>query len=143
MFFSCWSDFCRSTLLAISGAADAVFFDQFRDLLSRAEHTDVEFIVGKERESVPAHKAILVARSDYCHALFRRGGMSTEWVEVPQYPAGTSKRMRGAGVSVHESGQGVGVLLNDGSARSAHPGERVPADRLEAFVRVRRVDDAE
>jgi hypothetical protein len=76
--------------------SDAVFFDQFRDLLARGEHTDVEFIVGKDRESVEAHKAILVARSDYFHALFRKGGMRESVqgvVEVPQYSPQTFRRM--------------------------------------------------
>lgn len=51
-----------------------LYSEQFRSLLDSGALSDVTFLV--EGESISAHRAILSARSEYFHAMFRVGGMS-------------------------------------------------------------------
>eukprot|EP01039_Chlorochromonas_danica_P002160 gene2160-2358_t len=53
-----------------------VFYgEQFRTLLDKGWHSDITFILDNGLKSIPAHKAILSARSEYFEAMFRVGGM--------------------------------------------------------------------
>ena len=51
-----------------------LYSEQFRSLLDSGALSDVTFLV--EGEFISAHRAILSARSEYFHAMFRVGGMS-------------------------------------------------------------------
>ena len=51
-----------------------LYSEQFRSLLDSGALSDVTFLV--DGESISAHRAILSARSEYFHAMFRAGGMS-------------------------------------------------------------------
>lgn len=53
----------------------AFYGEQFRTLLDKGWHSDITFILDNGMKSIPAHKAILSARSEYFEAMFRVGGM--------------------------------------------------------------------
>lgn len=65
-------------------------------LFQCGEHHDITFVVGTDKKTKPAHKAILSARSEYFSAMFRNGGMtesSGTTVEIPNHSFNTFMRM--------------------------------------------------
>ena len=72
------------------------FSDQFRTLLESPVHSDISFIVGEEKHEIPAHKAVLAARSDYFNAMFKPGGMresKKEVIEITNHSSATFLRL--------------------------------------------------
>ena len=72
------------------------FGQQFRALFESGQHSDITFVVGEEETHIPAHKAIICARSYYFAAMFRVGGMvesTLSTVTYPQQHAPTFRRM--------------------------------------------------
>jgi hypothetical protein len=48
------------------------YAEQFRTIFESGCHSDVKFIVGEESVEIPAHRAILSARSEYFSAMFSK-----------------------------------------------------------------------
>ena len=75
-----------------------LYSEQFRSLLDNGALSDVTFLV--DGESIAAHRAILSARSEYFHAMFRVGGMSESRsgseaspIHIPSADRASFKRM--------------------------------------------------
>lgn len=75
------------------------YAEQFRSIFESGRHSDVKFIVGEEQVEIPAHRAILSARSEYFSAMFREdhgGGMSESALgvaRVTQHEPSVFRRM--------------------------------------------------
>jgi len=75
--------------------AVSVYSDQFLSLLETGVHADLTFIVGEDKVEIPAHRAILSARSEYFQAMFQKEGMieSLEGVVRTMHEPGVFRRM--------------------------------------------------
>ena len=73
-----------------------LFAQHFRRILDDGTHSDVLFIVGKGKEEIRSHKAILSARSEYFNAMFREGSLAesvNNIATIENYESVTFKRM--------------------------------------------------
>ena len=57
------------------------FAEQFRCVLESGAHSDLIFIVGEDKIEIPAHRAILSARSHYFQAMLKEEGAMKESVD--------------------------------------------------------------
>ena len=75
--------------------AVSAYSDQFLSLLETGVHSDLTFIVGEDKVEIPAHRAILSARSQYFQAMLREEGMleSLEGVVRTMHEPGEFRRM--------------------------------------------------
>jgi len=55
-------------------SAEAAFAEHYRRLQRSGRHSDVTFHVGPDKTEIPAHRAILCARSEYFSAMLREDG---------------------------------------------------------------------
>jgi hypothetical protein len=59
----------------------ATYAEQFRSIFESGSHADVKFIVGEDKVEIPAHRAILSARSQYFNAMLREDNAMCESVQ--------------------------------------------------------------
>jgi len=66
----------KSAPMPVQTVTEKLYPQQFLTLLKTGVHSDVNFVLDEGRSVIPAHRAILSARSDYFNAMLRVGGMS-------------------------------------------------------------------